>query len=332
MRREQYAKDKKTSKFEATDFPKEMYLANQRYFVSSARKRVLQIRRESPLVKDPVPLSDEGLTDKLYALVEIDTAGTTSLQDRPKSLYDQQVQLRTRMSEARKLAQATSFVHDVHEVVRIKDLPVFGVDISAISAIFAPRRKLRVTRAPRKPAANPQRCDIVIQILAGSNLPNTSDVTAEGLVETPASLVVECRFQSKTMRTSPLPSPNPSWHELLKLPIIPLGDSFAPANLIQMKDELYFDVFDVTVELEKPDDYRLANTRLQVPCPPLIHATPARKEPPPHIPPTDPPTHSTRSSSGWAVSAAPSPPSTKPASSKELSTSVCQSSSSDIAR
>merc|ERR1712166_752012 len=105
-------------------------------------------------------------------------------------------------------------------------------------------------------------CDLIVQVLSGQNMPLRTDVTLEGLAESPSSLIVECRFQSNIQITRSLPGPQPSWHELLKLPIIPFGDSFSPSRLVQMKDELHFDIFDVSIESEQPGDYRLHHTRL----------------------------------------------------------------------
>jgi coiled-coil and C2 domain-containing protein 2A len=138
---------------------------------------------------------------------------------------------------------------------------------------------LRVDRDKTKPVTNPQNCHIIAQIVRGHNVPVRRSRGDFGAGQTQAQaqaqelntlspgagnvrVFVEVYFQGHVKRTMVSRGTNPHWDELLALPFIPPGGSFFPGALQQVRDRVYFNVFDeVTTVLE--EDYRLKHTHVR---------------------------------------------------------------------
>jgi coiled-coil and C2 domain-containing protein 2A len=140
-------------------------------------------------------------------------------------------------------------------------LPDFQIALQAIAGIFKPRRKLRPRRKARKPAKTvPDSCEIQVQVVRGFNVPTrklgggvvapNSGMADDGYV----NAFVEVTFGDSRHRTHVCEGANPVWNEALTLDFIPPNNDFSTKNLLAIRDEVCFNVFDeVIMSLPKDD-------------------------------------------------------------------------------
>jgi coiled-coil and C2 domain-containing protein 2A len=63
-----------------------------------------------------------------------------------------------------------------------------------------------------------------------------------------ARTFVEIKFQENTIATVAMDGGTPMWRESLSLPFRPPQDDFTPSSLEQVREEVYFTLFDEVVE------------------------------------------------------------------------------------
>ena len=252
--------------FRATDFPLDLLLVDNLFHVEAARKKVLRSRHETKLFNDQVPLVDEEIPERLYQIVEVRDEDVEMDQDYVED--PNHTRFKAQWHAKQKLNSIKREVVNVKEVVREGPLPQFTLSLKFLDKLFEQRRPLRVVREDAKPISNPRACNIVIQVLRASNLPVRREPgrTAPKLQLAPQSgnvrTFVEVEVQNKFHRTKVSRGANPMWNELLSVPFVPPGESYAPSALQQVKDVIQINLFD---EYNKTfgDDYRYKNTKIQ---------------------------------------------------------------------
>ena len=155
-----------------------------------------------------------------------------------------------------------SYILNTHDVVHepCLDMEMQVINLDTVLHAIEPRRKLlprRQKRAEKAGSADvPRYVEVVVQ--GGVDLPARSGaVDAVGTTKH----TVECRFQGKTISTEIKEGSNPIWNQIVHLPMtVPHGD-WSQRALLDMRDEVTFNLFDQTRKTE--GDAREANVRVQ---------------------------------------------------------------------
>lgn len=115
--------------------------------------------------------------------------------------------------------------------------------LQALAWIFEPRRLLRPTRLGPLPTANPRRCRLMVQVVRGQNIP-VQDLDGDGVVDANA-VWVEVSFRGSRRRTALGSGANPTWNELLALPVPPPREGgYTSTNLLSMTDMIRVNLYD----------------------------------------------------------------------------------------
>ncbi|KAJ3340876.1 Coiled-coil and C2 domain-containing protein 2A [Gonapodya sp. JEL0774] len=160
----------------------------------------------------------------------------------------------------------------VGDFVREEVLPPAEPLTISLAKYVRTRRPLNPERLERAKVAmpdTPSKCELVVQILRGFNIPvrkesntkkssgvNNGGANATNRVmpnETQSTLVrpyVEVHFQRHRARTVACEGPNPQWNETLSLPFIPFQNEFVRENLLETEallETIYINLFDEVV-------------------------------------------------------------------------------------
>eukprot|EP00462_Mataza_sp_D1_P028166 CAMPEP_0175178788 /NCGR_PEP_ID=MMETSP0087-20121206/35161_1 /TAXON_ID=136419 /ORGANISM="Unknown Unknown, Strain D1" /LENGTH=1801 /DNA_ID=CAMNT_0016470965 /DNA_START=62 /DNA_END=5468 /DNA_ORIENTATION=- len=266
--------------FRASRFKPELILIDKKYYVRCARGKILKIRSETPLIQEAVPFLESEIPDTLFQHIHLSTraggapatsAGAAAAAagaeargavSREVDPEPEKLSLTQLMRERAKILSLRDDVYDVAEVVREGSLPDFYLPMQALDWLFnPPKRPLRVKRHPRNPVANPSSCNLIVQVISGSNFPvrtagskdgEGSDNGEEDDYDT-AYPLVEVSFQSNTERTVASSGDHPAWNDLLVLPLAPPNDSFAISNIQRITDMVHFNVFDSITAVHDAD-------------------------------------------------------------------------------
>lgn len=263
--------------FRASQFQQELFLFDTRYYVPSARRQVFQARNNWKVIHEPVPLLDHEIPEHMYELSGI----RTSDQVDSELAHVNELQLQAQKKTLAKLGRRNKEIFHVSEVVREDALPVIQANNDLLNALFKPRRNLRVERAPPKPVASPSACRLVVNVVRGQNFPVhrqrldahrdrfnrmhslRESKMPEDEVDTSLRTYVEVSFQSSSKVTACTRGANPSWNEILLLPIEPPGNDYSPQTLQAMQDHIHFHIFDENSQTSRFADDRFQNIRQQ---------------------------------------------------------------------
>lgn len=122
---------------------------------------------------------------------------------------------------------------------------------------FRPLRPLNPYRTNRKNiiTRDADKCKLVIQLIAGLNLP-----TRSGVPGTKLRPFVELSFQKRKTRSTTSDGPSPTWNQTLAIDIEAPDGDFRPENLMETDiatEFIYINLFDeITVDLLQDDRQR----------------------------------------------------------------------------
>ncbi|KXS14582.1 hypothetical protein M427DRAFT_498440 [Gonapodya prolifera JEL478] len=166
----------------------------------------------------------------------------------------------------------------VSDFVREEYLPPaepLTISLAKYVRIRRPLKPERIERAKIATPETPTKCELVVQVIRGFNVPVRKDATAiksapaasgassavwTGSNEAQSTLVrpyVEVHFQRRRVRTVAADGPNPQWNETLSLPFAPFRNEFFQENLLEtdaLLEMIYINLFDeVMVDLVVDD-------------------------------------------------------------------------------
>jgi len=146
----------------------------------------------------------------------------------------------------------------VGDVVR-ESIPAFLKENLVISKIFSwlfeSKRLLRPSRQSAAAATtrNPRACRIMVQVIRGQNIPTKVD--GNQLEGSASAIWADVSFMGSRRRTSTQTGSNPSWNELLELPLKKPNDDFgySPAEMLAISSSIHVNVYDRHERTEQAD-------------------------------------------------------------------------------
>ncbi|KAJ3124071.1 Coiled-coil and C2 domain-containing protein 2A [Nowakowskiella sp. JEL0407] len=258
--------------------------------VLKKRFEVLFGRHRNQLrVKGPVPFEDDLITEELYERVidplseeiiakellssHFSAKSNLNISDTPTSNQPSNFEHRNFLKRIRAhqlLKEARlNRPHRLEDFVREERLVKTDPERSIFASFLQPRRPLKPHRTDRLMllSAQPEKCEIVVQVLRGFNVPvrrkDSGIMDAAATKSTNPITVrsyVEITFQRKRARTTISEGPNPQWNQTLMLEINPPNGDFSPDSLMDGDmgtENLYFNLFDeYLVDMLKDDRER----------------------------------------------------------------------------
>lgn len=241
LERKRRAKDGNDGKdFSVEELPDELLLHGKRSsIVESLRKKVLRSRHDQRLPKNapPIPLWDRDIPDELCQSIQSRDA------DGKEDVHSEKAQ---------------DIGDPVREIVP-SFLQVNFFSFKALSWVLEPRRLRRPVRSTVLPVSNPRACRLVVQIVRGQNLPIKDK--AGGREDDNNAVWVEVSFKGSRRRTGISAGTNPTWNEVLTLPVPPPGNSgYSPSELLKITESLDVNVYDRQQWTKVSDGYGTLHT------------------------------------------------------------------------
>uniref|UniRef100_A0A6V3JWR5 C2 domain-containing protein n=2 Tax=Lotharella globosa TaxID=91324 RepID=A0A6V3JWR5_9EUKA len=195
---------------------------------TNTRKLVLQARNLGVLPGNvTVPLKENDIPDHLCEYADPQRVQELKLKQKNRKNYSETEQLGT--------GDVVSEVIPAFMAVNLWTGKIFDWMTKA-------RRLLRPVRQMVDAKANPTSCRLMIQVIRGQNIPVRSDRSKDF----PSQVWVDINFQGSRRRSSVSSGANPTWNELLELPIQRPSEEmgFSPIHMLRVNEPIRINLFD----------------------------------------------------------------------------------------